>query len=101
MCSSDLEHDGNVKSFYFIVNIQYILSVIDAFYLRLEAIFKLFFIVLKLHAHHECDTLSNGNIVRNKINHFSHNTENVKLCNRGPGDDTGVDVQYGFRQFHS
>lgn len=67
----------------------------DDFYLRLEAI-------LRLHAHHERDTLSNGNIVRKRMNHFSHNADNIKLCNRGRDDDTGVYFQYGFRlKFHS
>lgn len=59
------EDDRNVKILFLCKHI-YILSFIDDFYLRLEAIFQLFFIVLKLHAHHECDTLSNGNIVRKR-----------------------------------
>lgn len=74
---------GMLTFFLFNTNIQSILSFIDDFYLRLEAIFRLFLIVLKLHAHHKCDTLSNGNTVRKRTNHFSHNAENVKLCNRG------------------
>lgn len=79
------EHDGNVKIFFcFYVNIPYIISFIDDFYLRLEAI-------LKLYAHHECDTLSNGNIFRKRMNHHSHSAENMNLCNRGGGDNTGVE----------
>lgn len=69
---------GMLRFFYFFlnVNIQYIISFIDDFYLRLEAI-------LRLHAHHECDALSIGNIVRKRMHHISHNAENVKLSNRG------------------
>lgn len=75
-------------------------SFIDDFCLRLGAIFEIFFIVLELHAHHECDTLSNGNTENEyRMNHFSHN---VELYNTARGDDTGFEFQYGFRQkFHS
>lgn len=67
--------------------------------LRLEAVFEIIFIVLKLHAYH--DTFSNGNIVRKRMNNFSHNAENITLCNTGWEDDTVVDFQYGFGQkFH-
>lgn len=55
--------------------------------------------------HHECATLSNGNSrSRKRINHISHTAENMKLCNKGRGDDTEVDfsiwIQAEVSQLH-
>lgn len=89
------ERDRNVKIVFLFILLLLIVNIHSFIYwwlLRLEAILKLSFIVLKLHAHHECDTLSNGNIVRNRMNHLSHNAENIKLCSKGWGDDNGVNL---------
>lgn len=83
-----------LDSFWFIllliVNIH---SFIYWWLLRLEVILKLFFILLKLHAHHQCDTLSNGNIVRKKEWIISATfADSMTLCNKGWDDDNGVNL---------